>query len=436
MRTQFTPLQLGDPQTAVSAAAIRACVHCGFCNAACPTFQLLGDERDGPRGRIRIIQDMLEDGGAPSAEAVRHIDRCLSCLGCKSACPSGVDYMHLVDHAREHIAQHHRRGWGEGLLRLSLRTVLMRPWLFRLALSMARGARFLKGSLPPELARLLSLAEGAAQEPLPRPRVYPAMGARRMRVALLEGCVQAVMAPQINRAAIRVLNRMGVEVVTVAGASCCGAIALHLGARADSRRFAMRNIAVWSREKETHGLDAIVVTMSGCGVQVKDYGHLFRDDPQWRAPAASVSALSVDVMALIQRLDTPLPKVAEPMRVAYHAACSLQHGQGLPGIGERLLARAGFEVVSPQGAHLCCGAAGTYHVLQAEIADGLKARKAEAIRATGAQVLAGGNFGCLHFLKDVAGMPCVHSVELIDFAGGGPRPFDARMPLHLPLVGG
>ena len=429
MQTNFSDAQLQAPDTAASAKIIRRCVHCGFCTATCPTYLLLGDELDSPRGRIVLMKEMLETGGAPSPRTVKHIDRCLSCLACVTTCPSGVDYMHLVDHARAHIERTYHRPWPERVLRAVLSAVLTRPWLFRQAARLGRLAR------PLAFGRLRPIAALAPQAlPAPgdaeRPQVFPAEGLRRARVALLVGCAQAVVGPQINAAAIRLLNRMGVEVVTAGGAGCCGALPHHLGRAERAHALAKANIAAWIAEADGEGLDAVVVTASGCGTSVKDYAHWFRDDPVWAERAEQVSRLAKDVSELLSTLPphspdpeigpNPAPRVPR-LRVAYQSACSLQHGQSVHQAPKALLQASGFDVVEPAEAHVCCGSAGTYNLLQPEIAGRLRARKAANLAATGADVIASGNIGCMTQLAGMA-IPVVHTVELLDWAGGGPRP--------------
>jgi len=291
VQTSFTLAQLADPDTAQSEKILRACVHCGFCTATCPTYLLTGDELDGPRGRIYLIKEMLESGQAASATVAKHIDRCLSCLACMTTCPSGVHYMHLVDHARRHIARTFRRPLGDRLLRRMLAALLPRPGLFRQALRLARLARPLAGLLPGRLRGMAGLAPAAipAPSPVDRPQVFSAEGTRRRRVALLSGCVQTVLRPGINEATIRLLTRHGIEVVVAPGAGCCGALTHHLGEEAPALASARRNIAAWWREIEGEGLDAIVANASGCGTMLKDYGFLLREDAAWAAKAARVS---------------------------------------------------------------------------------------------------------------------------------------------------
>jgi glycolate oxidase iron-sulfur subunit len=425
VRTDFTPAQLLDPDTASSEKILRACVHCGFCNATCPTYALLGDELDGPRGRIYLIKNMLESGGAVPAETVTHVDRCLSCLACMTTCPSGVNYMHLVDHGRRHIERHYRRPLFERALRRLLGAVLSRPERFRAALRAARLARPLAGLLPRRLHAMLTMAPRTIPHAssMDRPQVFAAEGERRMRVALLPGCAQQVLAPEINEATIRLLTRHGVEVVIAAGSGCCGALTHHLGQEPAAAAFIWANIDAWQREVAGAGLDAIVVNASGCGTMVKDYGFMLRESPTLAEKAARISALAVDIAELAVKLDLHL---AEPpgrgLRVAYHSACSLQHGQKLHHEPKVLLATAGYDAVDVPEGHLCCGSAGTYNLLQPELADALRDRKLANIALTGADLVAAGNIGCITQLAGGTGVPVVHTVELLDWATGGPIP--------------
>ncbi len=434
MQTSFSAAQLRDPDTAVSNQVLRTCVHCGFCTATCPTFVLLGDELDSPRGRIYLIKDMLEANRPATEDVVLHIDRCLSCLSCMTTCPSGVHYMHLVDHARNHIERTYRRPWHDRLLRSVLGTLLPRPGLLRLALLGGRLARPLgrlvpgSGMLSRRLRAMLSLAPPHLPSPtaLDRPGVHPAQGERRARVALLAGCAQQVLAPEINAATIRLLTRLGVEVVVRPDSGCCGALNHHLGQHAAAMQLVRANVAAWSAEIDGEGLDAIVINASGCGTMVKDYGFLLRTEAEpLRSRAATVAGLALDISQLLTRLGYAPTRPAPGLTVAYQAACSLQHGQGITAEPKALLARAGFNVVEPTEPHLCCGSAGTYNLLQPAIAERLHARKLDNLRATGAALMATGNIGCMTQLAG-SGLPVVHSIELLDWMAGGPEPAALR----------
>ena len=423
MQTRFSDDQLQDSDTATANAILRSCVHCGFCTATCPTYVTLGDELDSPRGRIYLIKEMFETGAPASAPVAEHLDRCLSCLSCATACPSGVDYMHLIDMARVHVETTYRRPLPERMMRAFLGTVLPRPALFRASLYLAALARPFKALLPKMLHAALALAPRRLPpaDPAGRPQVFPASGARTKRVALLAGCAQQVLEPSINAATIRLLNRLGVEVVTVRGSSCCGALQHHLGQDAAFRDTAQRTIAAWTAEADAHGLDAILVNASGCGSVIKDYGFIFRDDPEWSARAARVSALCSDISQFLAGFEM---RAVMPtgQAIAYHSACALQHGQHIDAEPRQLLRDAGFRVVEIAERHLCCGSAGTYNLLQPEISATLRDRKLAHIAKAQPQAVATGNIGCITQLRAGAGVPVLHTVELLDWATGGPMP--------------
>ena len=422
MQTSFTLAQLADPDLAEADKILRACVHCGFCTATCPTYVLLGDERDSPRGRIYMIKDMLENGRAADAATVTHVDRCLSCLSCMTTCPSGVHYMHLVDQARAHIEKTYRRPWADRALRWLLARVLPHPGRFRLAMIGAGLARPFARLFPGRIGAMLALAPKRLPGPSPwdRPQVIPADGARKKRVALLTGCAQRVLDPEINEATIRLLTRHGVEVVVAAGAGCCGALVHHMGRTDESHDQARRNIEAWRRAGP---LDAVIVNTSGCGTTVKDYGFMFRADPALAGPASEIAGLARDISEFMAEHGlAPAARAPEPLAVAYHAACSLQHGQRVTAAPKKLLAAAGFAVRDVPEGHLCCGSAGTYSVLQPELAHRLRDRKLANIAKTGADAVASGNLGCMVQLGGGTGLPVVHTVQLLDWATGGPAP--------------
>ncbi len=424
MQTNFSLAQLADPDVKEAEGILRKCVHCGFCTATCPTYVLVGDELDSPRGRIYLIKEMLENERPVTARVVTHIDRCLSCLACMTTCPSGVNYMHLVDHARERIEETFARPWPERLLRGLLALVLPRPMLFRLALLAALPVRPLARRLPGRLAVLAEMAPARVPNPSPvdRPGVFAARGPRRMRVALLAGCAQQVLRPQINEATVRVLTRHGCEVVVAKGAGCCGALVHHMGRAGAARRAAAANVAAWTAEAGRDGLDAIVVNASGCGTMVKEYGFQLRNDPEWAAKAERVSGLARDVSEVLADLDIEPVADARPLRVAHHEACSLQHGQGVRAAPRRVLAACGFEVREVPEGHLCCGSAGTYNLLQPALARRLLERKVANLESVGADVIAAGNIGCIAQIAAGTQLPVVHPVELADWATGGPEP--------------
>lgn len=428
MQTNFTLAQLADPDIADSERILRGCVHCGFCTATCPTYVLLGDELDSPRGRIYLVKDLLETGKAAGALVATHLDRCLTCLSCMTACPADVDYRHLVDLGRAHIERTYRRPLRERLVRRWLAWLLPRPAAFRLALMAALPFRPAARVLPGLLGRLLRSVPARIEAPSPAASsaTFPAQGARRMRVALLAGCVQQVLSPAINEVTVRLLTRLGCEVVIAPRAGCCGALAQHLGEAEAARRAARRNVAAWARllDDKVGGLDAVVINASGCGTQVKDYGHLLKDDPAYAESAARIAGLARDVTEVLDSLDISCS--ARPVRglpvVAYHSACSLQHGQRIHELPRRLLTDAGFDVRDvPQG-HICCGSAGTYSLLEGELSERLLAEKIANLSRTGAEVVAAGNIGCIAQIAGAFPRPVVHTVELLDWASGGPEP--------------
>ena len=439
MQTTFTPQQLKDPTIARSNEILRSCVHCGFCTATCPTYQVLGDELDSPRGRIYLIKDMLENEREPDAKTVKHIDRCLSCLACMTTCPSGVHYMHLVDHAREYIEDRYKRPFGDRALRWILARILPYPMRFRLALLGAKIGRPFARLMPD--ARLRAMLEMVPKviPPVSRnddPQSFVAQGPRRKRVALMTGCAQRALNTDINDATIRLLTRLGCEVVVAEGAECCGALTHHMGKTAESHAMATKNIRAWCAEMDGSGLDAIVINTSGCGTTVKDYGHMFRNEAL-SEEAARVSAIAKDVSEVLIELEgeASLPSEAEGMVVAYHAACSLQHGQQIKTYPKDLLRKAGFTVVEPSDPHLCCGSAGTYNLMQPEISGQLKARKVRTLEAKSPDVIAAGNIGCMMQIGSATSVPIVHTVELLDWASGGPKPsaLDAELPRVPPV---
>jgi glycolate oxidase iron-sulfur subunit len=435
MQTTFTPAQLKDPAIERSNEILRACVHCGFCTATCPTYQVLGDELDSPRGRIYLIKDMLENDREPDAKTVKHIDRCLSCLACMTTCPSGVHYMHLVDHARDYIEQRYKRPFSDRALRWILARILPYPMRFRVALLGAKIGRPFARLMPD--ARLRAMLEMAPKTipPVSRnddPQSFAPKGPTKKRVALMTGCAQKALNTDINDATIRLLTRLGCEVVVAEGAGCCGALTHHMGKTSESHATAAKNIKAWCAEMDGNGLDAIVINTSGCGTTVKDYGHMFRNDPL-AADAARVSAIAKDVSEVLMDLpvDDTNPEVPADLTIAYHAACSLQHGQQIKTYPKDLLRKAGFKVVEPADSHLCCGSAGTYNLMQPEISGQLKERKVQTLEAKNPDIIAAGNIGCMMQIGSAASVPIVHTVELLDWASGGPKPptLDENAPI-------
>ena len=434
MKTEFSLTQLADPDIAEADKILRACVHCGFCTATCPTYVLLGDELDSPRGRIYLIKEMLEKDKPPTANVVKHIDRCLSCLACMTTCPSGVNYMHLVDQARVRIEQRYQRPLTERLLRQVLAFVLPDPQRFRVSMILARLARPLAVFLPtprpsatPGLIQRLKAMLALAPDRLPSPgpsggSVFAALGKKRGRVALLQGCAQQVLAPRINQAAISLLTRHGIEVVLVRDEQCCGALTHHLGNDQDALARARANVAAWRKEAAGEGLDAILVTTSGCGTVIKDYGYLLREDAAFAADAAKMSVLAKDITEYIAGLGLEPTARQDNIVVAYHSACSLQHGQKITTLPKELLSKNGFVVKDVPESHLCCGSAGTYNILQPELAGRLRDRKVANIASVKPDMIAAGNIGCMVQIASGTSVPVVHTIELLDWATGGSRP--------------
>ena len=439
MKTEFSVAQLADPDIAEADKILRKCVHCGFCTATCPTYVLLGDELDSPRGRIYLIKEMLEKDRPPTAEVVKHIDRCLSCLSCMTTCPSGVNYMHLVDQARVKIERNFARPWTERLLRAVLALVLPRPKLFRVSMILARLARPLAGLLPsgrlsatPTLLRRIKAMLALSPRGLPPAgplagSVFPARGKRRGRVALLQGCAQQVLAPRINQAAISLLTRHGIEVVLVKDEQCCGALTHHMGREDAALAFARANITAWLAEADRDGLDAILVTTSGCGTVIKDYGFMLREDRDFATSAAKVSALAKDITEYVSGLDLAPEQRHDDIVVAYHSACSLQHGQKITQLPKELLSKNGFVVKDVPESHLCCGSAGTYNILQPDIANKLRDRKVANIAMIKPDMIAAGNIGCMVQIASGTSVPVMHTIELLDWATGGPQPVSSGL---------
>jgi glycolate oxidase iron-sulfur subunit len=422
MQTTFTPEQLQVPRIAEANMILRKCVHCGFCTATCPTYVLLGDELDSPRGRIYLIKNMLESGEPATEKTVKHLDRCLSCLSCMTTCPSGVHYMHLIDEARAHVEETYTRPLPERLLRNVLAYTMPRPFLFRLSLIAAK----LGAPLAPvaksfgmnRVAALLGLVPKVMPSPerFGAPGTYPATGKKRGRVALLMGCVQSVLDPGINAATLRLLNRLGYEVVVSGEEACCGSLTHHMGKEADALGRAKRSVDQWTKAD----VDAVIITASGCGTTIKDYGHMLRLDPEYAEKAKAISAKARDITEFL--LGENLPEAQNGLRLAYHSACSMQHGQKLKTEPQKLLRRAGFEVIEVPEGHLCCGSAGTYNILQPEIASKLRDRKVANIESLAPQAIATGNIGCITQIGTGTAIPILHTIELLDWAYGGPKP--------------
>lgn len=429
MQTNFTDQQLTDPAIASSEKILRACVHCGFCTATCPTYLTLGDELDSPRGRIYLIKDMLENNRPADAKTVKHIDRCLSCLACMTTCPSGVNYMHLVDHARAYIEKTYKRPLIDRMYRTVLTAVLPYPARFKFALQAARLAKPFAGLLgkipggkPMEAMLKLAPSSLPSQPKILTREMHATTHKKVGRVAMLSGCAQKVLDPKINLATIELLNNLGVEVATPKAEGCCGALVHHMGKEEAAKTAAKQNIDAWLKVKEQGGLDAIIITTSGCGTTVKDYGHMLKEDKAYAEKAAEVAALAKDITEYLATLEFPKIININPMRVAYHSACSMQHGQKITNQPKQLLANAGFKVVDIPEGHLCCGSAGTYNILQPEISEQLKQRKITNIERVKPEIIAAGNIGCITQIASGTDVPIIHTVQLLNWVYGGEKP--------------
>ena len=428
MQTNFSAEQLQDPRIAEADGILQRCIHCGLCTATCSTYVLLGDERDSPRGRIYLMKDMFEGNHDASKEITFHIDRCLSCLSCMTTCPGGVDYMHLVDLARGHIEDTYSRPVKDRLIRKLLIAVLPHPDRFKAALwgaSLARPFRALFRAVGlKEIAAMLDLApaRGPALSKGVAPGVYPASGRRRKRVVLLTGCAQQALRPEINEATVRLLCRHGVEVVVPDDQVCCGALVHHMGRDEDAGEAAKRNTDAWSAVGREGPLDAVIINASGCGTVVKDYAHMLARDEGYRERADELCAITKDITEFLADIGLASPVIWSGLRIAYHSACSMQHGQRVNSEPRALLKEAGFSVAEVPEGHICCGSAGTYNILQPKIANELRDRKAGNIETVAPDAVAAGNIGCIAQLKDACEVPIVHTVELLDWATGGPCP--------------
>ncbi len=430
MQTNFSLAQLADPNIAEAEDILRKCVHCGFCTATCPTYVLLGDELDSPRGRIYLIKGMLEGDEDATQEVTKHLDRCLSCLSCMTTCPSGVNYMHLVDHARNHVEGTYARPLFERLLRNLLSFVIPRPFWFRAALNVASlSAPIVRGFLTGRLRALIDLAPKTmpAASVVDQPQTFVAQGKKRGRVALLSGCAQTVLAPSINEATVRLLTRLGIEVVIAKGVGCCGSLVHHMGKEQAADHQVKTAITGWINEIEGEGLDAIITNASGCGTTVKDYGFMLRNNPEWSGKAFRVSSLARDITEYLSEIgglevDQDRTEDQPAKIVAYHAPCSIQHGQKITKQPKELLVKVGFEVRDVPEGHLCCGSAGTYNIMQPELAGKLRDRKIQNIESLTPDIISTGNIGCQCQISGGTDIPVVHNVELLDWATGGPKP--------------
>ena len=406
--------QIGMPQAEEMAHAVSTCVHCGFCLPACPTYQVLGEEMDSPRGRIVLMRDVLE-GKMPLDAATPYIDRCLGCLGCVTACPSGVPYGELITSFRAYTEDKRERPLMDKLARTLVRETLPYPTRFRAASAMGKLARPFAKILPKQMSAMLSLVPDSVPAAAPLPEIYPAQGALRARVAFLSGCVQQVLAPQINWATLKVLAANGVEVIIPKGQGCCGSLGMHTGDATSARALAAINLNIFSMD-----VDAIVTNAAGCGSGMKEYGLLFKGTP-YEAKARAFAAKVRDVSEFLDELGLiEMGPLAQPMKLAYHDACHLAHAQGVVGAPRRLLQRIpNLTLVEIPEGELCCGSAGTYNIEQPEIANELGARKARNIAKVTPDAVATGNIGCMVQIGKHAGLPVFHTMEVLAMAAKG-----------------
>ena len=429
METNFSEKQLKDKDNKSSEKILRKCVHCGFCNATCPTYQLLGDELDGPRGRIYLIKDMLEKNKPANDKIVKHIDRCLSCYSCMTTCPSGVNYMHLIDHGRNHIEKTYERPLGDRIIRNFLSKVLSSSFNFKIIAILTQFVKPLRFFFPRKIREMINfMPKKFPKKTLPTMRIYSAQNRKKpvARVALLTGCVQKVISPQINDSTIRLLNRHGIEVVVPKNINCCGSLNHHLGKGALAKKTFRNNILIWYEEYLKNGLDAIISNTSGCGTTLKDYGFIFRSDIDLKKKAKKISELTKDIAEYLDenvKLNfITKKKNQKTYKIAYHSACSMQHGQKIHKEPIDLIKKTGNQVIDIPDGHLCCGSAGTYNLLQSGIAKSLLKNKILNIEKIKPQIISTGNIGCITQIANGTKIPILHTVEIIDWYTGGPKP--------------
>ena len=424
MQTNFSDTQLKDKDNQSTEKIFKKCVHCGMCNATCPTYGILGDELDGPRGRIYLIQDMLENNKKPSEKVVKHIDRCLSCYSCMTTCPAGVNYMHVIDHGRKYIEKNYERPFFDKLLRNFLSITLPNIRYFKVASFFVKIGKPFSFLFPKKIKNMIGLMPTSfPKKLLKNQEIYRAKGKKIARVALLTGCVQKEISPQINESTIRLLNRHGVEVVVPKKIRCCGSLNHHLGKSEDAHTDFTNNINIWYEEHKKGNLDAILSNTSGCGTTLKDYGFIFRDDKDYKDKAKIISKLTKDVTEyLSESLKLNIKKKNKKYKIAYHSACSMQHGQNIHSQPLELLSKTENDIMEiPQG-HLCCGSAGTYNILQSEIATKLLKDKVKNIESTNPEIISTGNIGCITQISNGTNIPILHTIELLDWYTGGPKP--------------
>ena len=427
MQTSFTDKQLKNKDNKSSETIIRKCVHCGMCNATCPTYGINGDELEGPRGRIYLIKDMLENNKPANKKIAKHIDSCLSCYSCMTTCPSGVNYMHLIDHGRNHVEETYKRPFLDRTFRNILSFVLPKPnifFIFAIASKVIKPFSFL---LPQFIKNSLNLMPNRIpSKKLKSQKVYsPKNNKIVSRVALLTGCVQRVIAPEINEATIRLLNRHNVEVVVMPDVECCGSLNHHLGKKDLARISFVKNIESWHQEYLDNGLDAIISNTSGCGTTLKDYGHIFKNDKDFKKKAKKISDLTKDITEYLhENLKLNYQNTEEKnYKVAYLSACSMQHGQKIHDQPKELISKTGSEVLEIPEGHLCCGSAGTYNILHQKMAKSLLRNKVKNIEKVSPDFISTGNVGCITQISTGTRIPIIHTVELLDWFTGGPKPY-------------
>ena len=429
MQTNFSKEQLKDKDNISSEKILRKCVHCGFCNTTCPTYDLLGDELDGPRGRIYLIKDMLEKNKPANEKIVKHIDRCLSCYSCMTTCPSGVNYMHLIDHGRQHIEKTYKRSFKDRFIRSFLSLALSKSINFRIVAILTQFIKPLRFFLPRNIKETIAfMPTKFSKKTLPSMSLYPVTNKKKAvsRVVLLTGCVQKVISPQINESTIRLLNRHGIEVIVPKKIECCGSLNYHLGKGDLAKQTFKKNISIWYDEYLNNGLDAIISNTSGCGTTLKDYGFIFRSDKEFKKKAKKISELTKDISEYLEeniKLNFIKNKKNDKQyEIAYHSACSMQHGQKVHQAPINLIKKTGNKVFDIPDGHFCCGSAGTYNLLQKDIAKKLLKNKISNIEKIKPQFIATGNIGCITQINSGTAIPILHTVEIIDWYTGGPKP--------------
>ena len=427
MQTSFTDKQLENKDNKSSESILRKCVHCGMCNATCPTYGINGDELEGPRGRIYLIKDMLENNKPANKKIAQHIDSCLSCYSCMTTCPSGVNYMHLIDHGRNYVEETYKRPFLDRTFRNILSFALPRPKIFLILAWISKIIKPFSFLFPQFLRNSLKLMpDRIPSKKLKIQKTYsPESGKIVSRVALLTGCVQRVISPEINEATIRLLNRHNVEVVVMPDIECCGSLNHHLGKKDLAKTSFVKNIESWHEEYLSNGLDAIISNTSGCGTTLKDYGHIFKNDKELKKKASKISELTKDITEFLDenlKLNFKFNE-EKKYKIAYHSACSMQHGQRVHSQPKELIAKTGNEVLEIPEGHLCCGSAGTYNILHQKMAKSLLQNKVKNIEKISPDFISTGNIGCITQISTGTRIPIIHTIELLDWFTGGPKPF-------------